>query len=117
GKVKAEEMLAKVQQSASLEAACRALVDLANERGGEDNITVVLARIEGEGVKMPRDQETLTQTFQVLAEYKAAGAALTSDAEDEDEGHADPPAPAAAPEVAARPPAPAPTAAAKPPST
>ncbi len=76
GKLKSEEMLAKVQQAPSLEAACHALVDLANERGGEDNITVVLARVEGEGLSVPRDQETLTQTFQVLAEYKAAGAGL-----------------------------------------
>ena len=30
----------------SLEAACRALIDLANERGGPDNITVALARCE-----------------------------------------------------------------------
>ncbi len=86
GKLKSEEMLAKIQQAASLEDACRALVDLANERGGEDNITVVLARVDGEGLSVPRDQESLTQTFQVLAEYKAAGAGLGSneDLDDED---------------------------------
>jgi protein phosphatase len=32
-----------------LEAACRGLIDLANERGGPDNITVVLARLVGDG--------------------------------------------------------------------
>jgi PPM family protein phosphatase len=93
GKLQSEEMLAQVQQAPSLEAACHALVDLANERGGEDNITVVLARVDGEGLSLPRDQETLTQTFQVLAEYKAAGASLgTADDEPDDE-----PAPTPAP--------------------
>jgi PPM family protein phosphatase len=86
GKLKSEEMLAEVQQTSSLEAACRALVNLANERGGEDNITVILARVDGEGLSIPRDQETLTQTFQVIAEYKAAGTALADeDRRDEEE--------------------------------
>jgi serine/threonine protein phosphatase PrpC len=85
GKVKSEEMLAQVQQAPSLEAACRALVDLANEHGGDDNITVILARVDGEGLSEPRDQETLTQTFQVVAEYKAAGSGL-DESGDEDEG-------------------------------
>ena len=92
GKVTAEEMLAKIQQAPSLEAACHALVDLANERGGDDNITVVLARLDGEGLSVPKDQESLTQTFQVLAEYKAAGASLTAEDED-DPPDDDPPAP------------------------
>ena len=48
-----EEMLARVQQASSLEAACRALVDLANERGGDDNITVILARVDGDGAEHP----------------------------------------------------------------
>jgi PPM family protein phosphatase len=87
GKVTSEDMLAKVQQAPSLEAACHALVDLANERGGDDNITVVLARVDGDGLSVPKDQESLTQTFQVLAEYKAAGASLgtaNDDIEDDD---------------------------------
>jgi serine/threonine protein phosphatase PrpC len=98
GKVESDEMLAKVQQARSLEEACHALVDLANERGGEDNITVVLARVDGEGLSLPREQETLTQTFQVLAEYKAAGAGLRVNDDDppDDEEEDDPP-PAAAP--------------------
>ena len=85
-------MLAEVQQAPSLEAACRALVDLANERGGEDNITVVLARVDGEGLSVPRDQESLTQTFQVLAEYKAAGLGLEEEPEPEEPSPAPPPA-------------------------
>jgi PPM family protein phosphatase len=108
GKLKSEEMLAEVQQSTSLEAACRAMVDLANERGGEDNITVILARVDGEGLSIPRDQETLTQTFQVIAEYKAAGTGLEEPHdEDEDERLAHPklPGTASAKRQAAAPPA------------
>lgn len=37
-----EEMLDTVRGAASLEAACRDLISLANARGGKDNITVVL---------------------------------------------------------------------------
>jgi serine/threonine protein phosphatase PrpC len=43
--VSSEEMLQAVQNSATLPDACNLLVDLANERGGEDNITVVIARL------------------------------------------------------------------------
>jgi serine/threonine protein phosphatase PrpC len=36
-----------------LAAACSALVDEANHRGGEDNITVVLARFTGDDLEDP----------------------------------------------------------------
>lgn len=41
-----DELLALVQAAPSLETACMALIDLANERGGVDNITVALARAD-----------------------------------------------------------------------
>jgi protein phosphatase len=48
GKLRAEDMLRIITDAnGDLEAACSALVDEANERGGEDNITVVLARFSG----------------------------------------------------------------------
>ena len=37
--------------------ACAELVTLANENGGEDNITVVLAKITGEGLSEPEGDE------------------------------------------------------------
>jgi serine/threonine protein phosphatase PrpC len=60
GKLRGEDMLRIVQESGGdLRRACEALVDEANERGGEDNITVVLARFEGDDLPPP-DNERIT---------------------------------------------------------
>jgi protein phosphatase len=54
GKMRAEEMLQIVADSrGDLTAACDALVKEANKRGGEDNITVVLARFDGADLDAP----------------------------------------------------------------
>lgn len=87
GMVKAEEMRDAIMAEPTLDAACRRLIALANERGGEDNITVVIAEIDGEALAPPREAETLTQTFQVLAEYKAA--ADDAELRDDDDGDDD----------------------------
>lgn len=46
GMLSDDEMLAVVEEEDSLDAACSRLVREANEAGGNDNITVVLARVE-----------------------------------------------------------------------
>jgi PPM family protein phosphatase len=52
GKLRNEEIRQIVSDSSQdLGAACQALVDEANNRGGEDNITVVLARFTGEELR------------------------------------------------------------------
>ncbi|MBI4852566.1 MAG: serine/threonine-protein phosphatase [Acidobacteria bacterium] len=52
GKVKGVEMFSLMQElNWDLKASCSALIKLANERGGEDNITVVIARFDGEGLE------------------------------------------------------------------
>src|ERR1044071_6398612 len=57
GKLRAEDMLRIVEESdGDLARACEALVDEANERGGEDNITVVLARLEGDDLPAPANE-------------------------------------------------------------
>jgi serine/threonine protein phosphatase PrpC len=50
-KVQAEEILNALSSGPDLAQACTQLVDLANERGGEDNITVVAGRFLGDGLR------------------------------------------------------------------
>ena len=51
GQVKKEEIAKIVSETPDLSAACDTLIALANERGGPDNITVVIARFEGDGLR------------------------------------------------------------------
>src|SRR6266704_3321405 len=53
GLVKKEEIAEVVGQGTELAAAADRLIALANERGGPDNITVVIARFDGEGLRPP----------------------------------------------------------------
>jgi serine/threonine protein phosphatase PrpC len=46
-KVRPEEMLQLIDKSHSLKEACDSLIGLANQRGGEDNITVLVAQVTG----------------------------------------------------------------------
>lgn len=55
GKLRNEEIREIVSAAESLGAACSALVAEANNRGGEDNITVVLARFTGEELRDSTD--------------------------------------------------------------
>ncbi len=52
GQVKKEEIAKIVTGSKDLGAACEQLIALANERGGPDNITVVIARFDGDGLRV-----------------------------------------------------------------
>jgi protein phosphatase len=51
GQVKKEEIAKIVTAAPDLSAACDQLIALANERGGPDNITVVIARFDGDGLR------------------------------------------------------------------
>jgi protein phosphatase len=53
GQVKREEIGEVLATEPNLAQACSRLIDLANERGGSDNITVVIARFDGEGLAPP----------------------------------------------------------------
>lgn len=53
GQVRADEIARVVSGEKDLSAACSRLIELANESGGPDNITVVVARFEGEGLGSP----------------------------------------------------------------
>jgi serine/threonine protein phosphatase PrpC len=51
GQVRANEIADVVKENKDLVQVCKKLIDLANEAGGPDNITVVAARFEGEGLR------------------------------------------------------------------
>ena len=48
GMIEDEEILNVVNEQSDLEVACRKLIALANEHGGEDNITAVIVKIDGD---------------------------------------------------------------------
>ena len=51
GQVKKEEIAEVTGPATDLPAACEHLIGLANSRGGPDNITVIVARFDGEGLR------------------------------------------------------------------
>src|SRR3954452_24424397 len=53
GTVRREEFAIMAQRHADPQELCAALIDLANARGGPDNITVVAARFDGAGLAEP----------------------------------------------------------------
>lgn len=59
-KIDSREMLEVIQGAADLKVAARRLIEIANERGGEDNITVIVARFDGDGLS-----ETSEGTYSV----------------------------------------------------
>jgi PPM family protein phosphatase len=76
GKVKSEEILDLVQNSGGLlDNACKQMIELAKQRGGEDNITVILAKFEGDSLKPPEFVARLTTHIEVLAAFDPESAA------------------------------------------
>ena len=65
GQVKREEFAEYADKYPALEQLCTALIDLANERGGPDNITVVAVRFDGPG--LPLDGTVQEPGYHVLA--------------------------------------------------
>src|SRR6185503_7895618 len=66
-KVADDEMLRVVSESH--EQACVRLVQLANARGGEDNITLVIAEVAGLELAKPASSEAVTGTIEVVQEF------------------------------------------------
>ncbi len=94
-----DEDLAEILKSrATLDVITQKLVDLANERGGTDNITAVVVDISGGALRRAPAPETVTQTFQVISEFsspvKKSGskAASQAGAETSEAGAGDAPA-------------------------
>lgn len=86
-----EDMQNILEHAPTLPAACWELVELAKGRGGDDNITVVVADVSGSGLDLPDSDASLTRTFQVLNEYKATAADLGFVPSEESSDDDDPP--------------------------
>jgi protein phosphatase len=74
GMVEDEEILQVVQSSESLDEVCRRLAALANEHGGEDNVTAVVVRIDAGG----EDGINLSDTLPTAASAATRSAADAS---------------------------------------
>jgi serine/threonine protein phosphatase PrpC len=57
GQMRAADIARIVNQSSDLMETCKSLIDLANENGGPDNITVIAVRFEGSGLQPPAQDE------------------------------------------------------------
>jgi protein phosphatase len=55
GKVHQDEIARIIHEATDFKSACQRMIDLANERGGEDNITVVVAQFSGNGLVLPKN--------------------------------------------------------------
>src|SRR5262249_28660530 len=62
-KVNPEEMKRAIKDSSNLNEACQSLVEKANQRGGEDNITVVMARFTGQALELPARAGSITSSL------------------------------------------------------
>jgi PPM family protein phosphatase len=67
-KLKPEEMLAHIRQESDLSSICRKLIEIANERGGEDNITVIVARFDGDGLDDPPENSRITGSVRSMSD-------------------------------------------------
>jgi PPM family protein phosphatase len=84
GMIEDAEILDIVSRSPNIEEACRKLIALANEHGGEDNITAVLVRIEDEPGS---EKVSLSDTLPTALTARVRG----SDDAKPDDAHADTP--------------------------
>jgi PPM family protein phosphatase len=57
GKVHQDEIARIIHEARDFKSACQHLINLANERGGEDNITVVIAQFSGSGLALPESEQ------------------------------------------------------------
>jgi PPM family protein phosphatase len=81
GKLKADDIQRIVASSnGDMAKACDALIDEANNRGGEDNITVVLARFNGDDLEAP-STEKITIELPPLEEDKTLDDTYEADTE------------------------------------
>jgi serine/threonine protein phosphatase PrpC len=84
------ELREMIQDVEDLTEACRLLIDKANERGGEDNITVIIARFDGEALYSASETSSITGSFRALnqgysSDYISGSSRAPAPAPSEDE--------------------------------
>jgi protein phosphatase len=95
GKIHQDDIARVVHEANDFKSACQTLIDLANERGGEDNITVVIAQLSGVGLTQPLgdpvDPQTLARSPDTPTEINwglgAKTDSLNSSTSSSDDGH------------------------------
>ncbi|HEX9656165.1 MAG TPA: hypothetical protein VGB89_04500, partial [Bacteroidota bacterium] len=70
GLVGKDDMLKVVSATSSLKDAADELINLANDRGGPDNITLILSRCVGEGFALAQENEKIS--FETIFEDKTS---------------------------------------------
>jgi protein phosphatase len=63
GKIHQDEIARVIHEASDFKSACQRLIDLANERGGEDNITVVVAQYSGSGLSLSKNDALEPQSL------------------------------------------------------
>jgi protein phosphatase len=71
GQVKKDEIADMVKKNPDLVSLCSRLIDMANSRGGPDNITAVVARFEGDGLNDPDTSDEVGYQVYPLSEGEA----------------------------------------------
>jgi PPM family protein phosphatase len=69
GKLSTEEMRDCILMTSTIEQACRSMLAIAIERGGDDNITVLLAELEGASLPATPWGERLTRTIEAVTRF------------------------------------------------
>jgi len=64
-----DELLEVLSVHGRPQSACAHLVQLANDRGGADNLTAMVALFDGSGLPAPDPNETVTGTFAVITDF------------------------------------------------
>jgi serine/threonine protein phosphatase PrpC len=73
-----DEELRQIMTESRPREACETMIALANERGGHDNQTVIIADVHGDALAAPAEFETVTSTYEVLQAFQPGKPATVS---------------------------------------